>query len=190
MSVPLPLLRPVDDAYAVHEQLVRRTAGRFARRHRLPFDDVLAEANYHFLRAVRGHDPAKGTVQARIVYKIWHGLMDWHRQSARRAVRMPCVDYDPNLVGACVREKFDPDALAVGIGRDGRTVLKLLADAPASLWAVLRSLTGDSGGAWGFARRYTGGTEARKLVREYLSRLGWDDEKTEAAFADITMVLT
>lgn len=187
MPIPLPFLRPVDDAYAAHEHLVRRTAGRFARRHRVPFDDALAEATFHFLRAARGHDPAKGTIEARIVFVVWHGLLDWVRDAAIDAARLPTVsaararggDRVPvvdTLPAAADPESLDIDDFVQDFGLDARVVIRLLAETPGDLLGLLRDARPNA-------------QAVRHLLKRFLAEVGWDHHRAEAAFTEIGALL-
>lgn len=188
MTAPLPTLFPVDDVYADLEPLVRRTAARFARHYGLPFDDCYAEANYQFVRAARKHDPARSSIEARVVYVVWHGLADWRRTAAKQAARLPRADYDPDLIGAADAGGFDRSDVAAGLGRDARAVLRLLDEAPPSVWKVLRSIVADDT-EWSCIRNYARGATARTALRNYLAGFGWDADRSEAAFTEISGAL-
>ena len=67
----------VTDAYLDVEQMLFKICHQFNNRYNLPFDELMSEARYQFMKAYRRFDPSKGAKLSTFVYfVVSHKLID------------------------------------------------------------------------------------------------------------------
>lgn len=107
--------------YSWAEKLIRNLCWWFHTRHRhLPFDDLVAEANWAFVAAYHSHDDAKGDFEPWLKLKVVKGLYELLETEARHRSRF-VNSSDIDLCGpepiphepAAFDPKTEPDACLV-----------------------------------------------------------------------------
>lgn len=161
--------RDWDALYAAHAPTIRRTARRFAQRFRADYDAVLSEANMAFLRAVRTHDPARGDLGKRVVFRVWQDCCRYCQRQVKRKSLLPrAATYDVEWAAALEAD----DNRRQLWSWDAWTVVKLLATATDDLAALLRS-----------AARNRDAVLDR--LRRIADEMAWDEGRADRAFAEI-----
>jgi len=135
-------------------------------------EELVSHARLIFLEAVRSHDPARGTLERRVVFLVRNRLKDRMRDAQRRSAILAQADVDPDTVTCEDAPRFDRDGLMSRLGPDGRAVVDLVLSCPAGLAAV------DNGPA------------SRGWLRRYLGDLGWAADRAAAAFAEVRSALS
>lgn len=108
-----------------------RCASLHARRHRLEYEDVYADACLLFLKACQTHDPARGDIEKRIGFLVSRRLRDPQRQEHKRQNRIyfTQVRRFPELA-AYEQTPFDPDVHLPGATPLVRELVLDLLDVP------------------------------------------------------------
>jgi DNA-directed RNA polymerase specialized sigma24 family protein len=145
------------ELYQEHRPALRRAAARAARRYRVPFSDMAAEADYLFVLAARRYDgerPFGG-----LLHTYLRRLADAARAEARRnlILRRAAADLEQFVAPP------DPADRADALSADARAVMGLaLASRP------------------GLTPR-----QIRVALKKYLAASGWGGPRVRAAFLEI-----
>ena len=152
---------------------------KFRRRYGGNFDDLMSEANLHFMAAYETYDPTKGskfTTWAR--FRIWICMLETVRSKMRRAKNpnRPQQEYrDLNTLAA--QAKFDIESFVSDLSEDASRVVGLVMDSPQDILYSIRSLGGHSP------------SNIKKALLEYLKDLGWSVSRIKESFLEIKQAL-
>lgn len=158
--------------------VVEKTANRFAKKFRADRAECRSLANEVFVHAVRGYDPAGGSLGRRLNYLVWNRLLDAWRRTRTREKNVPTVRVTAAAVaraGYRPPEPFDRDGFARNLTPAARALVSLVLDDP-RLEAEVRAAPP---------------RELAAAVRRYARRtLGWTRDRVRETFAEIAHVLT
>ena len=175
MGNPLTL-SAIDLAYRDVERLVYHTAHAFRRRYGGDFEELLSEANEHFMHAFHTFDPGRGQFPARVRHVVWHGLLETLRKEANRKRLLARADI--NLDGVSQPGNRDWLADAHELSDDAAAVLGLVLEPPPEirLWSRQRDQL----------ERYKA---KRSAVVELLHEIGWCSMRIAESFQEIREIL-
>lgn len=157
-----------EQTYADVEKLIAKTCWQFAKRFGGDVEELIADANTHFMRAymAASFDSSKSKFSTWVRTIVWRGLISDARHNRRHRVEM---DLDL-LEGACERPTID--ALFEDISEDARIVVALAIQTPDALYDVAMA-------RGGCPRNFRG------AIRDYLEGLRWTAERITESFAEI-----
>lgn len=157
------------------QDTVRRVCRAFRRCHGGEPGELLAEANLHFVRACRRHDPARADFEHYLSYFVWKNLLERARKLARERSRYEAAD---------VSKRPAPDtapsglaALLADLGEDATTAVRLLFEP-------------DMGIRVADHRKQSALGRYRARLRLRLEELGWPPARTARAFIRVKEALT
>lgn len=155
-------------AFQEHRPLIRHIVKCFVRRYGGDREDIEAQANLAFVKAVEDWDPSRGPLSKRLGYVVWRRLLEGRRKERRRPVAPLTFDVPD-------RRGFDPRRLLREVGEEAGLVLRLIFD-DATVLLEMTKTPRKNKPSW---RAYR-----RGLVR-VLAAAGWTAAETARAFAEI-----
>jgi len=166
-------LAPTACADTYHEvaDLLRKIAWDFHRRFGGDIDELIADANYHFMHAYLHptFDSSRARFSTWMAHVVWRQLV---RDRRRRRKVLFCSDLEDV---PCQEDAWSLSQFAEGLSADAGTVLELIRETPQELQSVLFD-----------------GTPSRnqKRLSQYLTEsLGWTAERIHESFREITVAL-
>lgn len=84
MDTIYPLPTPDETTYLSVRDLVYSLCHAHRKRWGGDWEELVAEAHLHCVKALRSHDPAKGKLTTRVYWCVKYGLLEWTRTNCRR----------------------------------------------------------------------------------------------------------
>lgn len=170
----------MSDVYEDQSACVERVARRFARKYHRDPEETIAEANYHFVEAVRTFDGSTGTtVGQRIGFLIERRLLDTLRMELDDQALLKRVDMPLELATSGTTAEFDADEFKSDLSDDARAVVELILETPQELFDQLRS-----------DKKPSPASVRRCLGRYLKNSLGWAASQVREAFNELRDVMS
>jgi hypothetical protein len=154
------------ETYEDVKMLIYKTVHGFIKRYGGDFDELMAEANYSFVRNTPKHDESKGPYIAYVKFSIWNDLL-----SLQRASRRHCHSELNDNTSSTVSPSRIPEIIE-DLPSDAKFVALLVLEAPEELATMMLNEGGRPRGA-------------RRAIKQYLSNLGWTAEQVKRSFEEI-----
>ena len=166
-----------DEAYEQVKNLIYDTVWKFKRRYGGDFEELLSDANYHFIEAWNDYDPDYGTKLSTFVRNaIWFNLIDQLRRKATRDRHIMVSSVTIENQGYTQTRNDPIGDLADELTEDAKTVLELVLNSPAEISAAIWTKGGQP-------RNF------RSCIRTYLQRLGWTAARVTESFDEIRQAI-
>lgn len=157
--------------YEQYKKLISTVAGSFYRRANVrrdvSYDDIMAEANWIYMKAVRSYNPNQGSLKKRIAYKIWWGLKGFQKRTFHYESFFDRSSY------------HDLDNSVIELWFDYKQFLDELSEDAAFVAKTAVSL-------FSFKKRMG---KKRKMLLKYLANLGWSDKRIQKSFDELKEVI-
>lgn len=162
--------------YTYLADMLKRMSWKYVIRYGYDFDDVQQEACVALLLAHISYDQSKGTKFRTWVYQQVRGrLQTYHRKQMRRRMKMLEQQTKDGWNPFWLFEFLD------SLGKDARTVVRIILDTPAELRYALKCR-----GKRDWRRAYDQHPkDVRMALREVLSDIGWTTRRVTKTFEEI-----
>lgn len=150
------------DTYNDAEELIHNIARAFQRKYGGSLDDLIGEANLHFLAAYDSYDMDMGKgFDSWVRYVVWNRLLETARQNAKRR-KILGERVDLSLV---YREPsdFNLELFMDDLSEDATTVVRILFDTENQTDSQLRRYLNSMG--WGISRIFQSFNEIARVLR-------------------------
>lgn len=162
----------IDEAYKDVKPLICHTVQRFQKRYGGDREELLAEANYHFVQAYHSYRPGVGKLSGWVQYKVYRELLETVRTQARRNA---CISRQEVMMETVAqkRERLLPTLLNE-VSDDARAVLSL------TIGPHLHTLM----------KERSSPQQKRRLLGHFLLQLGWSGRQIVDTFREIQEALS
>lgn len=166
------------ETYADVEKLIYDTAWKFRKQFGGDIDELIADANTHFMRAytATSFDPLKSCFTTWVRNIVWRGLLADHTTARRRRVRVIPTDVEFQEPAKEDRSGKIGEMLTE-LSEDAKMVVSLVLQPPAELY-------------YESVRRGDKPRNLRSALRDYLHTIGWGLERVAESFSEIKDVLS
>jgi hypothetical protein len=158
--------------YAYVQRLLFKIVHKFQRFHGGDFDELMCEANYHYVRALQNYDPEKARFSTWCTIKVLNGLKDYHSRQARYLSLYKQEGEEMPLELAPERRHGNLGALLSELSEDACYVAKL---------AMMSARSEHCNRPHVFRRR--------SWITRFLLDMGWSGERIMEAFGEIKQAL-
>lgn len=168
---------PINYVYTNVKLMIHHTVRQHKKHYVGDWQDLMAEANYHFVRAYHSYRPGVGTLSGWIHYRLQRDLLETVRTAARRNA---CISRkELHMERVPQRRSFNLHAILAEVSDDARTILELVVGPHLNSLVTKKKSNKEP-------------TAMRKrcyLIR-FLREVGWTAERIVESFQEIKEILS
>ncbi len=167
----------IDQTYPKVERMVQQIVWRFRANHGGEFDELMAEASLHFVRAYEEYEEGHGATPLTWVrFKVTKGLLETARQMSKREALLPRTELDWDCQPQPSR--FDIERFLADLSEDAQTTVRLIIEPPPDVIFNAHQSYGPNNPQ-----------SLRAAVEEFLADIGWGVERITESFSEIAEAL-
>lgn len=169
----MELATPITETYMEVRNLIFKTVHSFRAKYGGDLEELMADANTHFMKAHRTYNPDKGPFLHWVKFQVRTELLETLRKTVGQNNRLPRRNL--NLGTMPTKVRFNLLDFLGDLSEDAATVVRLSLDCPSEI------------------KRAIGGRDPRKCrlaIASVLKSLGWNARRVGRAYVEIRKALT
>ena len=165
-------------AYLAVRPTIFGVCAGFARKYGGDIEDLVSQAHYHFMMIYYTHDPARGSFEADVQYRLHKRLLETHETESNRKRILNAVPATEENISVSSPAYFDFGLFMEGLSEEAAEIVRLVFNPQPDVDLAIVERGGPTP------------HNMRGAIREYLSDMQWTVQQIRGSFREIREALT